>query len=148
MNRKPMIALCCAAIVASAGATYADGLLTFTQLKNPSTGACLDSLGKAGSAAMYACHGKGGNQAWVYDPAKNELKNPSSGLCLDSYGKDHVVMMNACHGKGGNQAWVLEPSRGEFKNTSTGQCLDSLGKKEGDLKMYDCHGKKGNQEWR
>jgi hypothetical protein len=149
MKQRAFVAMCCASVALSAiGVTYAGSLTTFNQLKNPSSGACLDSLGRSGAAGMYGCHGKKGNQEWTLDSASAELKNPSTGLCLDSYGKDHAVMVAACHGKGGNQAWIWDSTHGEFKNPSSGQCLDSLGHTSGELKMYNCHGKLGNQEWR
>jgi polypeptide N-acetylgalactosaminyltransferase len=149
MNQRTFVAVCCATLALSAvGVTYADSITTFSQLKNPSSGACLDSLGRAGTAGMYACHGKKGNQEWTFEAGKGELKNPSTGMCLDSFGKDHAIMVAACHGKGGNQAWIWDASRGELRNPSSGQCVDSLGKTTGELKMYNCHGKQGNQEWR
>jgi hypothetical protein len=149
MNHKITVGLACAAVaLLASGSLHAQVATIFNQLQNPSTGACLDSLGKAGATKMYACHGQGGNQKWIFDPTTSEVRNPSTSLCLDAFGKDHVVMAATCTGKGGNQAWTIAADRGEFKNPSTGQCLDSLGKADGNPKMYNCHGKKGNQEWR
>jgi hypothetical protein len=35
------------------------------ELKNPSSGLCLDSFGRRGAAIMHPCHGQQGNQQWV-----------------------------------------------------------------------------------
>jgi hypothetical protein len=45
MNQRTFVAVCCATLSA-VSLTYADSITTFSQLKNPSSGACLDSLGR------------------------------------------------------------------------------------------------------
>ena len=122
------------------------GAVSLPQLKNRSTGLCLDSYGRTGPVMMNTCHGKRGNEEWSYDLATGVLKNPSSGLCLDAHGKDDQVVVSACLGSRAEQSWVSDAKRGELRNKATGQCLDSAGRL-GPIQMVDCSGQRGNQEW-
>jgi len=117
-----------------------------SEIRNPSSGLCLDSFGTAGEVRMHPCHGSAGNQDWVYHPASGELRNPSSGLCLDSWGKAGPARMNSCHGQRGNQQWVFAAASGELRNPSSGLCLDSWGQ-AGPARMNSCHGQQGNQQF-
>lgn len=42
---------------------------------------------------MFACHGTGGNQEWVFDQLTKTFKNAISGLCLDLSTKKEVTMV-------------------------------------------------------
>jgi len=110
---------------------------------NPSSGLCLDSFGQVGSAQMYGCHGRGGNQNWEYDSSIGELRNPVN-YCLDSYGRAGTARVEHCHELRGNQEWLLDDQTGELKNHSSGLCLDSSGS-SGDAMVAPCDGQQGNQ---
>ena len=122
------------------------GTVSLPQLKNRSSGLCLDSYGRTGPVMMNTCHGKRGNEEWSYELTAGVLKNPSSGLCLDAHAKDDQVAVSACLGSRAEQRWTRDSVRGELRNTATGQCLDSAGRL-GPIKMVDCSGQRGNQEW-
>ncbi len=130
------------AIVGAVAARPVEGI----EIRNPSTGLCVDSFGRHGAVMMHPCHGDGGNQDWVFDRSSGELKNPSSDLCLDSWGRPGEARMNGCHGHQGNQRWVFDTSTGELRNPSSDLCLDSWGR-PGEARMYGCHGHQGNQRF-
>jgi hypothetical protein len=50
--------------------------VTYKELRNPSSGLCLDSFGREGEAIMHPCHGQQGNQLWVFTASTGELKKP------------------------------------------------------------------------
>ncbi|EFP04945.1 hypothetical protein CRE_13795, partial [Caenorhabditis remanei] len=59
---------------------------------------CLDSMARKEDDApgLFACHGTGGNQEWVFDPLTKTFKNAITQLCLDFAAEKKAVLMVKC----------------------------------------------------
>ncbi|KXJ08240.1 Polypeptide N-acetylgalactosaminyltransferase 1, partial [Exaiptasia diaphana] len=120
------------------------------EVRNPSSGYCLDSLGAKpehnARVGIYVCHGQAGNQMFVLS-SKGEIIFEEEN-CLDvskTYAGAPVEMMK-CHGLGGNQKWDHSKAHGILKHISTQQCLDKGSPGNQYAIMNPCDGRE-SQRW-
>ncbi|HCT77706.1 MAG TPA: hypothetical protein DGT23_14170 [Micromonosporaceae bacterium] len=143
----------CVDVASTGNATLYNGLLTFKQLKNAGTGACVDGEGynsRNGTAQLsYTCHG-GRNQGFWYDSGQQSIHSElSHDRCLDIKGGiaagSEVLIWN-CHG-GTNQNWVFSGSQIKPASNS-GLCLafDSPSSGYPRLRLAAC-GTSTRQQW-
>ncbi|UMM38098.1 hypothetical protein L5515_009653 [Caenorhabditis briggsae] len=109
---------------------------------------CLDSMARKENEApaLFACHGTGGNQEWIFDDLTKTFKNAISQMCLDFSAEKKDVVMVKCENLRSN-TMVVE------KNgwlTQGGMCLTVTQKSpnsEYQIFGSHCDVKNGAQRW-
>ncbi|XP_067934331.1 polypeptide N-acetylgalactosaminyltransferase 13-like [Watersipora subatra] len=109
------------------------------QIKNPSSGLCLDTGGKkAGEAAtLYQCHGQGGNQAFALTSNGNIQADD---VCVSS--RAGSIRLVTCRPNSGE--WSYKPEDQQLKNGISGQCLAI---RNNELSLEKCILSKPSHAW-
>lgn len=109
---------------------------------------CLDSMARKENEApgLFACHGTGGNQEWIFDQLTKTFKNAISQLCLDFAAEKKDIVMVKCEN-------IRPDTMVVEKNgwlTQGGMCLTvNQGASSGDWLIFGshCDVKNGAQRW-
>ncbi|EGT50126.1 CBN-GLY-4 protein [Caenorhabditis brenneri] len=108
---------------------------------------CLDSMARKENEApgLFACHGTGGNQEWVFDHLTKTFKNAITQLCLDFAEDKKPVMMVKC------ENMRLDTMVVEHNGwlTQGGKCLTMNQSSTGEYSMFGsgCNVNNGAQRW-
>jgi len=127
------------------------------EIRNPSTGSCVDTLGARGQGAeigAYPCHHNHGTQEFILTRV-GEIRVASMDFdnCLDrgGHGGESVAIF-PCHAGGGNQAWTYDEVTGQLADDVGNMCLEAIKKDSPKspftLLLSKCDRKSKGQEWR
>ncbi|WP_211441932.1 DUF3472 domain-containing protein [Collimonas humicola] len=109
------------------------------QLKNESSGYCLDMLGGGSVAGLWHCTNNN-NQVFTQDDNFRFHQSSNDGFCLTADSND-VVKTSVCNNSA-HQQWLKVNRTGTFFNAGTGQCMDPRNNAalEAPVGVYQCLG--------